>query len=273
MASLASGREKVRSSRFERVERCCLHVKSRFPGARGVLARRSLLRRAVLSSHEGQCILAVVTMRCCVPAGELKQILNAHKGPIFSLKWNKRGDLLLSGSVDKTAIIWDGRTGEVKQQFEFHSGACRLRMADWLLYQCMHMCSCCMQSCNAFCLLQRFDLVLLLQLELVRHAAVPTTDEVLDNACSADAGRGLAQPDVLCNLLHRQTHLRVQARRVGAHKVLRGSPGRGQCRQVGPGGWVHWQSCGEWTIPHCSPHCSNSKHVARQRSCSIQDHS
>jgi len=25
--------------------------------------------------------------------------------------------------VDKTAIIWDGRTGEVKQQFEFHTGA------------------------------------------------------------------------------------------------------------------------------------------------------
>jgi transducin (beta)-like 1 len=60
-----------------------------------------------------------------VLAGELKQILNAHKGPIFSLKWNKRGDLLLSGSVDKTAIIWDGRTGEVKQQFEFHSGLCQ----------------------------------------------------------------------------------------------------------------------------------------------------
>lgn len=68
----------------------------------------------------------------CGAAGELKQILNAHKGPIFSLKWNKKGDLLLSGSVDKTAIIWDGRTGEVKQQFEFHSGAgrsfCRRRL-------------------------------------------------------------------------------------------------------------------------------------------------
>ena len=48
--------------------------------------------------------------------------MNNHSGPIFSLKWNKKGDLLLSGSVDKTAIIWDGRTGEVKQQFEFHTG-------------------------------------------------------------------------------------------------------------------------------------------------------
>jgi transducin (beta)-like 1 len=30
--------------------------------------------------------------------------------------------MLLSGSVDKTAIVWDAKTGEVKQQFEFHSG-------------------------------------------------------------------------------------------------------------------------------------------------------
>ncbi len=56
-------------------------------------------------------------------AGELRNTLAAHKGPIFSLKWNRKGTLLLSGSVDKTAIIWDGRTGEVKQQFEFHTGA------------------------------------------------------------------------------------------------------------------------------------------------------
>ena len=57
-----------------------------------------------------------------VRVGELKNTLNNHRGPIFSLKWNRKGDLLLSGSVDKTAIIWDGRTGEVKQQFEFHTG-------------------------------------------------------------------------------------------------------------------------------------------------------
>lgn len=48
--------------------------------------------------------------------------LNKHKGPIFSLKWNKKGDYLLSGSFDETAIVWDIKTGEWKQQFEFHSG-------------------------------------------------------------------------------------------------------------------------------------------------------
>lgn len=55
-------------------------------------------------------------------SGELKQTLFKHKGPIFSLKWNKKGDFLLSGSVDKTAIVWDTKTWECKQQFEFHSG-------------------------------------------------------------------------------------------------------------------------------------------------------
>jgi transducin (beta)-like 1 len=52
----------------------------------------------------------------------MKLQLERHKGPIFSLKWSKKGDMLLSGSVDKTAIVWDAKTGEVKQQFEFHSG-------------------------------------------------------------------------------------------------------------------------------------------------------
>lgn len=41
-------------------------------------------------------------------------------GPIFALKWNKKGDLLLTGSVDKTAIVWDARSGEAKQVFALH---------------------------------------------------------------------------------------------------------------------------------------------------------
>jgi len=53
--------------------------------------------------------------------GQLQKVLQAHKGPIFSLKWNRKGDLLLSGSVDKSAIVWEGKTGDVKQHFEFHS--------------------------------------------------------------------------------------------------------------------------------------------------------
>ena len=54
--------------------------------------------------------------------GELRSTLSKHKGPIFSLKWNKKGDYLLTGSCDKTAIVWDVKAEEWKQQFEFHSG-------------------------------------------------------------------------------------------------------------------------------------------------------
>jgi WD40 repeat protein len=54
--------------------------------------------------------------------GELKSTLSKHKGPIFSLKWNKRGDYILTGSCDQTAIVWDVKAEEWKQQFEFHSG-------------------------------------------------------------------------------------------------------------------------------------------------------
>jgi transducin (beta)-like 1 len=53
--------------------------------------------------------------------GKLRVTLNKHKLPIFSLKWNKKGDYLLTGSVDRTAIVWDAKTGDVKQQFEHHT--------------------------------------------------------------------------------------------------------------------------------------------------------
>lgn len=52
--------------------------------------------------------------------GHLQHTLEAHEGPIFSLKWNDQGNHLLSGSSDKSAIVWDVARGEVKQQFRFH---------------------------------------------------------------------------------------------------------------------------------------------------------
>jgi transducin (beta)-like 1 len=44
----------------------------------------------------------------------------AHDGPIFSLKWNQAGNYLLSGSSDRSAIVWDVAAGRVQQRFEFH---------------------------------------------------------------------------------------------------------------------------------------------------------
>ncbi|CAN0537533.1 unnamed protein product, partial [Ectocarpus sp. 12 AP-2014] len=52
--------------------------------------------------------------------GALQHTLEAHEGPIFSLKWNDKGNFLLSGSSDKSAIVWDVARGDVQQQFRFH---------------------------------------------------------------------------------------------------------------------------------------------------------
>lgn len=38
-------------------------------------------------------------------AGQLVNTLGQHKGPIFALKWNKRGNYILSAGVDKVRIL------------------------------------------------------------------------------------------------------------------------------------------------------------------------
>ena len=52
--------------------------------------------------------------------GRLASTLGQHKGPIFALKWNRKGNYILSAGVDKTTIIWDAATGNCTQQFAFH---------------------------------------------------------------------------------------------------------------------------------------------------------
>jgi transducin (beta)-like 1 len=53
--------------------------------------------------------------------GNLASTLGQHKGPIFALKWNKKGNYILSAGVDRTTIIWDANTGHCEQQFAFHT--------------------------------------------------------------------------------------------------------------------------------------------------------
>lgn len=53
--------------------------------------------------------------------GALQLRLVGHRGPIFAIRWNRRGDLVLTGSTDKTVIVWDAATGAMRQQFAFHA--------------------------------------------------------------------------------------------------------------------------------------------------------
>lgn len=46
--------------------------------------------------------------------------LEGHSGAVLSLKFSDNGEYLLSGSVDKTAILWDIRSGTEKQRFRNH---------------------------------------------------------------------------------------------------------------------------------------------------------
>lgn len=53
--------------------------------------------------------------------GDLKHTLRLHNGPLFSLKWNREGSKILSGSVDASTAVWDGDTGRLIKHFSFHN--------------------------------------------------------------------------------------------------------------------------------------------------------
>jgi transducin (beta)-like 1 len=38
--------------------------------------------------------------------GTLKSTLGQHKGPIFALKWNKKGNYILSAGVDRVSLFF-----------------------------------------------------------------------------------------------------------------------------------------------------------------------
>jgi transducin (beta)-like 1 len=48
---------------------------------------------------------------------------------VFALRWNRRGDLLLTSSADETTVVWDVAAAGVRQQFSFHGAA--VLDADW----------------------------------------------------------------------------------------------------------------------------------------------
>jgi transducin (beta)-like 1 len=79
--------------------------------------------------------------------GKLASTLGQHKGPIFALKWNRKGNYILSAGVDKTTIIWDASTGQCTQQFAFHSAPAldvdwqsNTSFASCSTDQCIHVC-------------------------------------------------------------------------------------------------------------------------------------
>jgi transducin (beta)-like 1 len=68
-------------------------------------------------SPNGQ-VLAVATMDGKVTlwsqGGELRRVLSGHKAPVSALRFNRRGDLLLTASLDRTAVVWDVAAGQAR---------------------------------------------------------------------------------------------------------------------------------------------------------------
>jgi transducin (beta)-like 1 len=53
--------------------------------------------------------------------GNLEHVVSEHTAPVFTLRWNKRGDLLITGSADKGTKVLDANTWRVKQTFTPHT--------------------------------------------------------------------------------------------------------------------------------------------------------
>jgi transducin (beta)-like 1 len=61
--------------------------------------------------------------------GKQLRMLKEHTGPVFSLKWSKTGDYILSGSYDRRSIVWSARTGLPVKIFSLHTGS--VLDVDW----------------------------------------------------------------------------------------------------------------------------------------------
>lgn len=47
----------------------------------------------------------MIWLSCILASGQLVTTLGQHKGPIFALKWNKKGNYILSAGVDKVSEL------------------------------------------------------------------------------------------------------------------------------------------------------------------------
>ena len=72
-------------------------------------------------------------------SGTLLSTLAGHTGSIFSVQWSPSGAYLLSGSADKSSIVWDVASGSVGQAFCFHTAP--VLDVDWASDRMFASCS------------------------------------------------------------------------------------------------------------------------------------
>lgn len=72
-------------------------------------------------SHDGNSIVTGVEngeLRLWNKTGALLNVLNFHRAPIVSVKWNKDGTHIISMDVENVTILWNVISGTVMQHFE-----------------------------------------------------------------------------------------------------------------------------------------------------------
>lgn len=77
-------------------------------------------------SPDGQLLATGATdsaVRLFGREGVLRSTLQGHRGMIMAVRWNRKGDLLLSGSLDGTLIVWDAKAGSQSRQYACHSAS------------------------------------------------------------------------------------------------------------------------------------------------------
>lgn len=70
------------------------------------------------------CILSLCNTIRITYTGSLQRVIKVHGGPVFTLRWSKRGDLVITGSADTGTKVLDANTWTVKQTFTPHEGEC-----------------------------------------------------------------------------------------------------------------------------------------------------
>lgn len=84
---------------------CTLQVP--FIAIPGVVAVSFLQTASPFLPHQ---VLMFRMSSLCFSTGNLASTLGQHKGPIFALKWNKKGNFILSAGVDKVTNCFHAAT-------------------------------------------------------------------------------------------------------------------------------------------------------------------